>query len=89
MKTLIAWLQLFPLILSSVKVLEEAIPLPSSGKQKLDLLLSVVQAAYNAEQSIQKEIPWSQIESIVKSAVSSVVNALNTLGLFKHPQASK
>lgn len=87
MKTLISYLQLFPIILGAVKALEEALPLPSIGKQKLDLLLSIVEAAYNAEQSIQKEIPWTQIESVVKNAVSLIVTALNGMGLFKHPAA--
>lgn len=84
MKTLISYLQLLPTILAAVKSLEEAIPLPMSGKQKLDLLIATVQTAYAAEQTIQKEVPWTQVESVVKSVAGVVVNALNVMGLFRH-----
>jgi hypothetical protein len=84
MKTLIAYLQLFPSILSSVQSLESAIPLPSSGKQKLDLVVGIVKTAYDTEESIRKEVPWEKLSALVASAVSSIVAAFNTLGLFTH-----
>lgn len=83
MKTLIAYLQLFPSILSSVKSLEDALPIPAAGKSKLDLLIGFVQAAYQAEQTIQKEIPWATLEGVVRTSVTAVVASFNATGLFK------
>lgn len=83
MKTILAYLQLFPAILASVKSLEDTVPIPGAGKAKLDLILGFVQAAYNAEQSIQKEIPWSTLVEVVKGAVTAIVTAFNAIGVFK------
>ncbi len=88
MKTLIAYLELFPTILASVKSLEEAIPLPQAGKQKLDLLLAAVKAAYDAEESIREDIPWEKLAGIVTRAVKSVVESLNAIGVFRRSPAT-
>lgn len=82
MQTLFAFLKLFPTLLSAVQAIEEAIPLPAVGKQKLDILLSVIKAAYDAEQSIQKEVAWDKLAAIISSASKTIVDAFNTLGLF-------
>lgn len=84
MKTLLTYLQLFPTILAGVKALEEHFPLPGTGAMKLDLILKFVESAYNAEQTIQHDIPWAQLAGVVKGCVSAVVSAFNAMGLFKH-----
>ena len=48
MKALSIVLTLFPVILNAVTTVENAIPLPGAGKQKLDLVLNVVKQAYDA-----------------------------------------
>ena len=88
MQTLLAWLKLFPAILSAVRGLEDAIPFPTAGKAKLDLLLSVIKTAYDAEQAISKEIPWERLASIVTTAAKVIVEGLNTLGVFHKSQAT-
>ena len=82
MQSLLAWLKLFPAILASVRALEEAIPLPQVGKAKLDLLLSIIKTAYEAEETIRKEFPWERLVSIVSSAIKAIVEAFNALGVF-------
>jgi hypothetical protein len=84
MKTLIAYLQLFPTILGAVQSLEGAIPLSTTGKQKLDLLVGIVKTAYDAEETVRQEIPWEKLASLVTAAAGSIVAAFNSLGLFKH-----
>ena len=88
MQTLSAWLKLFPAILSAVRGLEDAIPLPAVGKAKLDLLLTVIKTAYDSEQVISKEIPWERLASVVTTAVKVIVEGLNTLGVFHRSQAT-
>ncbi len=82
MQTLFAVLKLFPTLLSAVQAIEEAVPLPAVGKQKLDILLGVVKTAYDAEQSIQKEVAWDKLAAIVTSASRTIVDTFNSLGLF-------
>lgn len=48
MKTLLLIFKLFPLLLSAVKAVEEAVPLPGQGKKKLDLVLDVLKSAYDS-----------------------------------------
>ena len=88
MKTLVAYLQLFPTIISSVQALESAVPLPAAGKQKLDLLLGIVKAVYDAEETVRREVPWEKLASLITTTATAVVTSLNTLGLFHHPKAN-
>ena len=59
MNIMLAYLKLFPAILAAVHALEEAIPLPQAGKQKLDLLLAMVKTAYDAEESVRKAFSFA------------------------------
>jgi hypothetical protein len=83
MATLIAIMNLLPAILAAVQAVEAALPMPSAGKAKLDLVLGTVSDVYAADQQIQKAIPGDQLAAIVTSTVSHVVTTFNTLGLFK------
>jgi hypothetical protein len=87
MQTLLACLRLFPALLASVRALEDAIPLPSAGKARLELLLATVKAVYDAEETIRKEIPWERLAGIISSAVKTVVDAFHALGLFRRTAA--
>ncbi len=86
MKTLITYLQLFPTIIAAIQSLENAIPVPASGKKKLDLLLQIVKAAFDTEESVRREIPWEKLSTLVSSAVNLIVAAFNGLGVFQHAQ---
>lgn len=88
MKTLLYVLQLFPAILAAVRSLEDAVPMPQQGKAKLDLVLDVARAAYDASVDLQREFAWDKLAGIVVAVVGKVVGALNALGVFKTSQQS-
>ncbi len=87
MATLLAILKLLPVIIAAVQALEVAIPMPSTGKAKLDLVLGMVTDVYSADQSIQKQMPSDQMIAIITSTVSRIVTSFNTLGLFQKKAA--
>jgi len=80
---LISLLQLFPTILTSVQAVEAAIPLPSAGKAKLDLVLGTVSDVYVSGQQINPQIPIATLLTFVSQTVSRVVATFNMLGIFK------
>lgn len=74
MLKLITALRLIPTILKVVKSIEEEIPLPKKGKEKLDFVLEVVEKANDTTQNI---LP------IVKPIVSAAVKLYKVTGVFR------
>ena len=66
MKALSIVLTLFPIILNAVKAVEDAIPLPGAGKQKLDLVLNVVKQAYDASADLSHAFSWDKLVALVE-----------------------
>lgn len=90
MKTLLAILKLFPVILEAVRSVEAAIPLPGQGKKKLDLILEILKSAYDASSDLAKEFSWQKLVSIVVPMIARIVDLHNELGLFtKSPEPAK
>jgi len=87
MQKLVSWIKLLPGLVEAVLHLEQVIPLPASGRQKLELLLDIVRAFYEAEESVRQDFAWDKLAALVTSAVSRIVTALNKLGLFRHEEA--
>jgi hypothetical protein len=83
MKTLLAALKLLPLVLSVVKAVEEAIPLPGQGQKKLDLVLAVIKSAYDASTDLVKEFSFEKLVSLVVPMINQIVALNNALGLFQ------
>lgn len=83
MKTLIAILQLFPVILTAIRAAEDAIPESGKGKTKLELVLGVIQGVYDASSELQSSFTWPNLVIIITKVVGNVVNALNAAGIFK------
>lgn len=83
MTTIIGILKLLPTLIAAVQAVEGAIPLPSSGKAKLDLVLGTVTDAYASGQQVIQEIPGDRLVSLVTQTITRVVNTFNALGLFK------
>jgi len=79
----LALFQLIPVIIKAVIQIEESIPLSGVGVTKIDLLVNILKAFYDAEESIRKEFPWDKLKSIIMSAVSIIVTAFKSLGIFK------
>lgn len=82
MATLLLILQLFPLILQAVQAIEKAIPIPASGKAKLDLILDILKSAYDAGGDL-KQLSWDKLAGIAVVMVGKIVGVLNTLGVFQ------
>ena len=83
MTTILTALKLLPLVLSAVKAVEEAIPLPGQGKRKLDLVLDVIQSAYNASTDLAKEFSFEKLVALVVPMINQIVALHNALGLFQ------
>ena len=81
--TIIGILKLLPTLIAAVQAVEGAIPLPSSGKAKLDLVLGAVTDAYSSGQQAIQEIPGDRLVALVAQTITRVVNTFNALGLFK------
>jgi hypothetical protein len=87
MNTLFTVLKLLPLVLGAVKAVEEAIPLPGQGQKKLDLVLDVIQSAYDASTDLAKEFSFEKLVTLVVPMINQIVALHNALGLFqKSPQ---
>ena len=89
MNTLFAILKLLPLVLTAVKAVEEAIPLPGQGKKKLDLVLDILRTAYDDGLDVAREFSWEKLVTIVVPMITKIVDLHNELGLFQKTQPSK
>ena len=74
MLKLITALRLIPTILKVVKSIEEEIPLPKKGKEKLDFVLEVVEKTNDTMQNLAP---------IVKPIVSAAVKLYKVTGVFR------
>ncbi len=83
MKSLMTVLRLLPLVLTVVRAVEEAIPLPGQGRKKLDLVLDILKTAYDGSTSLAAEFSWDRLVAIVVPMVGKIVNLHNELGLFQ------
>ena len=89
MNTFLIVLKLFPLILSIVRAVEDAIPLAGQGKKKLDLVLDILKTAYEGSSSLAAEFSWDKLVAIVVPMVGKIVDLHNALGLFQKPTQPK
>jgi hypothetical protein len=83
MKKLTIILHLFPMILVAIKAVEEAIPLPNQGRQKLDLVLDVLKQAYDASAELSQSLSWDGLIAIAVPMIAKIVAVHNALGLFQ------
>ncbi len=89
MKALSIVLTLFPVILNAVTTVENAIPLPGAGKQKLDLVLNVVKQAYDASADLSHAFSWDKLVALVVPMIANIVSLHNQLGLFTSSTSAK
>lgn len=74
MKVALMVLQMFPLIVSVIKSLEEIFPVPGAGKEKLEIIKTMLESTYGDIKDI-----WPVLEKLI----AKVVAAANALGIFK------
>lgn len=83
MKNITLVLKLLPLILMTVRAVEDAIPLPGQGRKKLDLVLDVIQQAYEVSDELSRSFTFERLVSVVVPMIGKIVDLNNELGLFK------
>jgi hypothetical protein len=81
-------LRLFPLVLTAVRAVEESIPLPGQGRKKLDLVLNVVQQAYDDSADLSQSFSFDKLIAVVVPMIGKIVDLHNELGLFAKPPVS-
>jgi len=89
MKKITLILKLFPVLLTAVQSVEEAIPLPSQGKRKLDLVLDVLKEAFDASTELSQSFSWVNLVAAVVPMIAKIVDLHNELGLFTKGTPSK
>lgn len=89
MNTLLVILKMLPLVLTAVRAVEEAIPLPGQGKKKLDLVIDVLRTAYDGGMDVAREFSWEKLVTIVVPMIARIVDLHNELGLFQKTQPGK
>lgn len=85
MKIFLSLFNMFPAVLNAVVAVESALPVAGAGQQKLNLVLGVAGAAWEAsqeQQHVSKNTTLNAINAITLLAVSS----LNAAGVFKSSQ---
>lgn len=73
MKTLLTILQMLPALIQAVKQVEEFVPVPGAGKQKLDLIIGIIEDTF--------EDAKGMLPTIAK-VVGRIVNLANSTGVF-------
>ena len=70
--------QLLPLIIDAIKVVESAVPESGKGAQKLDLVKSVLEGSYTASNGQNFNAIWAAISTVI----SGLVKVFNSTGVF-------
>jgi hypothetical protein len=86
MNTLLIILKMLPLVLTAVRAVEDAIPLPGQGKKKLDLVLDILRTAYDGGMDVAREFSWEKLVTVVVPMINKIVGLHNELGLFQKPE---
>lgn len=89
MKRLIAWLQMVPKIVGTIIELDSVIPFGKLGAQKLQLLITAIRLIWDTQEEVKKVFPWTELESLIKTAASTFVGLLKEMGVLKsQPEAT-
>jgi len=75
--------KLIPVVIAAVKSIEEFLPVSGAGKQKMDLVMSTVQEAFDSVTSA-----WPTIQPILEKLIAGLVSLANAFGVFKKPSAT-
>jgi hypothetical protein len=73
--------KILPLIIETMKTVEETIPGDSKGEQKLAIVRGILEAAYNAAGDMVVKFP--DIWTAVEKTIGGLVSVFNKLGIFK------
>lgn len=73
-------ISLFPLLIKAIQAVEDAIPISGKGADKLELLKSTVQVAYDTSNKLS--VSFEQIWPSLAGTVKAIVTAFNNTGTF-------
>jgi hypothetical protein len=74
-------LSLVPMLVQAIKAVEDAIPGNGYGEQKLALVRSIIESAY--EKATGALGSFEQMWPILESTIGAIVRAFNSTGVFK------
>lgn len=74
MQKLIQIFTLLPALIQAIRAAEDAIPLPRAGREKLELVLGIIDDVADAT---------AELKPIVARIVARVVSTFNALGIFQ------
>jgi hypothetical protein len=74
-------LSLLPLLVSAIKAVEEAIPGQGYGEQKLAMIRSIIEAAFEKGGGMLDS--FGQAWPVLESTIGAIVRAFNATGVFK------
>ncbi|GIU80196.1 MAG: hypothetical protein KatS3mg005_3434 [Bryobacteraceae bacterium] len=74
MQKLIQVFTILPALIQAVRAAEDAVPVPKAGKEKLDLILGIIEDVVGAA---------DDLKPVVARVVSRIVATFNALGLFR------
>jgi len=83
MKFFLMFMQLAPTIIDLVKKVEELIPGPGKGQEKLDLVLNTVNTATAGSTEVAAAIAGHDLTGSIKALVATTVATANAAGVFK------
>lgn len=72
---------LIPTLVSLIKSLEEAIPEPGKGTQKLETLRGILESGYAVANDIG--VTMEELWPALSSTINALVAAFNSTGVFK------
>jgi hypothetical protein len=78
-------LQLFPLLISAIKALEDAFPQAGLGGMKLGMIRSTLETAFSKATDIS--VKFAEIWPVLESVIAGIVTAANAAGVFKKKDA--
>lgn len=72
---------MMPTVIATVKAIEDALPVSGQGQAKLEMVRSVLSAAYAQVQSVQ--VAFDQVWPVLSAFIGALVTVYNTAGVFK------
>lgn len=87
MNTFLAVFNAFPVILASVQAVEAAVPIPNSGQQKLNLVLSAATTAWEIGQ-VGEQMNETNMVAAIEAMTNITVAGLNAAGVFGTSQTT-
>jgi hypothetical protein len=82
LKNAFAKLAMIPQILMTIVAIEQTLPIPNVGTQKLQLLIDLIDSVYQGEQALQT-LPWPEIVATITSVATKFVAFAKAVGYFK------